>query len=81
MMSLRGEGKGPCRLRDGSALTAELATEGKPGSGYYRGTALTQGVITTELDAACLASLSLESGLPRNAKIRISAGFSGVRRL
>lgn len=75
---LQGEGEGACRLGPSSLVSAELETLGEPGT-RYEATMLTSGKIVTELSAACLRATGA-AAIPEAARVRVSAGFSGVRR-
>jgi hypothetical protein len=77
-VSLRGEGRGPCTLGPASIALADLATEGRGAS--YQGTSLTGGRITTDLPLSCFAEFGLTTARRSDVRVRLSTGFSAVRR-
>ena len=79
VISLQGEGGGACRLDKASRIEARVETHGAPDAKRWQAVALSGGEAVSVVSAACLLN-GADSKVLRSAKVRLSAGFSAVRR-
>jgi hypothetical protein len=77
VLSFEGEGSGACKLLPGSMATADVKLEGSPVAGTYHAAALSEGVVTVVLSPACFGG---DTGLPADAEVVLSSGFTASRR-
>jgi hypothetical protein len=77
VLSFEGEGSGACKLLSGSMATANVKLEGSPVAGNYRAAALSEGTLTVVLSPACFGT---DTGLPADAEVVLSSGFTASRR-
>ncbi len=77
VLSFEGEGKGACRLLSGSMATADVDLLGSPVTGDFRAVALTGGTVSVVLSPACFGA---DTGLPSDAEVVLSTGFTASRR-
>ncbi len=74
---LKNLGTGRCAIRQGSILTAEVMSINSAHAVQPEAVALTGGRIRTVLSPDCTAALG---GLPPDAEVTLSAGFSAAKR-
>lgn len=79
VISLLGEGEGACRLAKGSAAQARIESHGSPDAKTWRGVALTDGLATSVISAACLDDAP-DHQVTKSITVRLSSAFSAVRR-
>ncbi len=80
VISFQGEGAGPCALGKASVARAHIESHGSPDATSWRAVVLSDGHATSELAAACLMDDTDGRDALRNATVRLSTGFSAVRR-
>ena len=74
---LKDLGGGPCVIKTGSIITAEVMSTTSADAVRPEAVALTSGRITTVLSPGCV---SAETGLPPDAEIVMTTGFSAAKR-
>jgi len=76
MVSLAGEGRGPCVLKRDSVLGANVVSLGSARDGNWQATTLSLGEVTTVVSGRCLGA----DGVAARVQIALSSGVSAVRR-
>ena len=74
---LNGTGRGACKLRPGSIITAEVTSAASVHAVRPEAVALTSGRVSTVLDDACIAP---HGGLAKGAQVTLTTGFSAAKR-
>jgi hypothetical protein len=77
VLSFEGEGEGACRLLAGSMATADVDLQGSPVTADFHAVALTGGTVSVVVSPACLGA---DTGLPADAQVVLSTGFTASRR-
>ncbi len=80
VISLLGEGADTCRLSKGSLAHARIESHGSADSKSWRAVALSGGRAVSMLSAACLMPAEDTKVALQQANVKLSVGFSAVRR-